>query len=200
MAPSPTGSVDAASVRQIEIGVCHHRIDIIRYRHEAGLGTGFAPGDAFQAAGLKGEAEIHRFDGIAERPRAGEIGHVAPAEHMEGAAVAEMEGLDVVGLVAVDAGDIGMAAESLDIDLMREMAAIHQDRTILDERQVGRRHDSGKTRDGDDDIRRADRRIAQRRDEAVEMSLERRYRIDVDDADGGKGITETGSRALPQAP
>lgn len=118
------------------------------------------------------------------------------AKHVEAAAVLKTEGLDMIGLVEFDADDIGMAAKSLDVDLLREVTAIHEDRTVLEERQVGSRDDAGEAGDRDQNIGRTNRRLAQRRDKTVEMSLQRRHRIDIDDADNRKGIAETGRRAL----
>ena len=41
--------------------------------------------------------EVHRLDRVAERPRTGEVDHVAMGQDMDGLAVAEAEGRDAVG-------------------------------------------------------------------------------------------------------
>ena len=71
------------------------------YGHHAARGVHGAGGDGLEAAGLQGEAKVHRLDGVADRARAGKVEHVAAGDQVHGAAareVFEAAGVDVVDL------------------------------------------------------------------------------------------------------
>ena len=108
----------------------------------------------------------------------------------------QVQRLDAFALEAGDTFDVGARFQRGDIDLVRKMSAVHHDHAVFEKRQVGRSDDTGRAGDGDDHVGAADRGLAQRRDETVEMRFERRHRIDVDDTDHAEGVAEACSRAL----
>src|SRR6185312_8564371 len=87
-----TAAPGAAStgVLAVQVGVGDGRVDGPGNRNHAAGGVDAAPGDRLQAAGLEGEAEVHRLDGVPQRPRAGQVEHVPAGQQVDPAAVAEL--------------------------------------------------------------------------------------------------------------
>jgi hypothetical protein len=56
-------------VLPIQVAVGDRRVDAPGNRDDAAGGVNAAVGDRLEAPGLQGESEVHRFNGVAERPR-----------------------------------------------------------------------------------------------------------------------------------
>src|SRR6185437_14242339 len=74
----PYRRAEAPSTRilTVQVGAGDGHVDGPGNRDHAAGGVDAAPGDRLQAAGLQGEAEVHRLDGVPQRPRAGQVEHV----------------------------------------------------------------------------------------------------------------------------
>src|SRR6266702_4294864 len=63
----------SAGVLAVQVATGDGRVDGPGHRDDAAGGIDAAPGDRLQAAGLQGEAEVHRLDRVPQQPRAGQV-------------------------------------------------------------------------------------------------------------------------------
>ena len=81
---------------------------------------------------MQREPEIHRLDRVAERPRAGQIHHVAPAEQMDRSAVRQMPGRDGIVVVLHPHHGFGRL-DCIHGDLPRQMPGVRKHGPVLQE-------------------------------------------------------------------
>ena len=81
------------SAHQIEVRLSYQLVYVTRDRYDYPERIYIAGGYRFKAAGLQGEAKVHRLDGIAERVRARQVDHVALPQHVDSSPVARQQRL-----------------------------------------------------------------------------------------------------------
>src|SRR5579863_955995 len=91
-------------VPQVEVGAGDGRVDGPGYRDHATGGVHGAGGDRLQAPGLQREPEVHRLDGVPERPGTGQVEHVPAGYHVDTPAVGEHQRHQVIRVLP-DLGD-----------------------------------------------------------------------------------------------
>ena len=67
-------------VPRLQVGARHGGVNGGGHGHDATGGGHGAAGNGLQAACLQGEAEVHRFNGVADWAGAGEVEHVAAGD------------------------------------------------------------------------------------------------------------------------
>jgi hypothetical protein len=145
---------------------------------------------------LQREAEVHRLDRVAHRPRAGQVEHVPARDHVDAPPVVELERHEVIG-VLTDAGDIGRARDGVDVDFGREVAGIGHDDAVPQQRQVRGRQHVPAAGDRDDEIGVGDGLLTRRCAEAVQMRAQPGDRIDVHHGHPRAGAAEVGRDSAP---
>jgi len=155
--------------------------------------------DRLQAARLQGEPEVHRLDGVAQRTRARQVGHVPAGQQVEGPAVVEPERLDPVrGLMPLH--HRRGAGQLIDGDLPGEVPGVQEHRPVLQQAQVLPGDHGLGPGHGNHHVRGAQGLLAARDGEAVQARFQPRHRVDLDHRDRRARVPEIGRHALPACP